>query len=85
MFISDLDYLKIISDSETNSVITGGLSYFEYFERRSFKPVFLFDKTSSEDGTTVVSQGGYLENDKGEVSGVFSSSSVSYTYPTTAY
>ncbi len=91
MFISDLDYLKTISDSQTNSVITGGLSYSEYLQQRrslkssSLRQVYLFDQTFSEDGITGESQGGYLTNEEGEVKGVFSASSVSYTSPTTDY
>ena len=76
MFISDLDYLKSLSDSETNSVVTGGFSYFDF---HSLYPVFLFNRTFNENETTGVSQGGYLTDKNGEVVGAFSASAVSYT------
>ena len=83
MFISDLDYLKTISDSETNSVVTGGF-YYLHLDLRSLRPVFLFNETFSESKTKGVSQGGYLTDENGEVVGAFSASAVSYTSSNTA-
>ena len=74
MIISDLDYLKSVTDSDTTSVVTGG---FSHPSRLPFKYIFLFDREFKQDTFTSRSGGGYLTNNNGKPSGIFSFSQIS--------
>lgn len=69
MFISDLDYLNSIADSDPDSVVSGGF-YHPY--RLPLQHIFLFDREFRKGTFTGRSSGGYLTNDYGKTLGVFS-------------